>query len=178
MLVQPHIKRQFYSGRMRMDQKISRNRNRQNGRSGGRAARVAERQSLEKIFDPAAPGQIGGDYRPLSEKNIIDILDTAFKILEDIGFAEVPEIVMETALKKAVTSTRSEGFPSPALLSKILSQALARALPFMGETRINPSKWAAIRSILALEALPSKPSIWKPVFIAHPPWKIFMALPA
>lgn len=69
-------------------------------RSGGRAARVAARQSEEKVFLPAAPGQVGGQYTPLNPKELNDILETAYRILGEIGFTEVPDIVMEKALEQ------------------------------------------------------------------------------
>jgi len=69
-------------------------------KSGGREGRIAMRHAEVKIHNPAAPGQIGGQYKPLNDKELTDILDTAFRILEDIGFTEVPEIVMEKALQQ------------------------------------------------------------------------------
>ena len=70
------------------------------GRPGGRASRIAARTAEVKIHQPAAPGQVGGQYKPLSEKELADILDTAYRILEDIGFSEVPDTVMEAALQQ------------------------------------------------------------------------------
>ena len=69
-------------------------------RSGGRAARVAARQSDVKVHAPAAPGQVGGQYRPLTDKDLSEILGTAFRILEEIGFSEVPQVVFDMALEK------------------------------------------------------------------------------
>ena len=71
-------------------------------RAGGRAARVAARKSDEKQFYPAAPGQIGGQYKPLTDHDLQSILDTAYKILDEIGFSEVPAIVMEKALGRGL----------------------------------------------------------------------------
>ena len=69
-------------------------------RAGGRAARVAAREAVEKVHYPAASGQIGGAYKPLTPKELNDICDTAFRILEEIGFTEVPDVVMEKALEQ------------------------------------------------------------------------------
>ncbi len=66
--------------------------------SGGRAGRIAMRQAPIQKHLPAAPGQVGGQYKPLNEKELQDILNAAFEILEDIGMSEVPEVVMEQAL--------------------------------------------------------------------------------
>lgn len=69
-------------------------------RSGGRASRVALRTADTPEIDPCPPGQIGGQYRPLSDPDVERILDTAYRILDEIGMAEVPAAVMERALKK------------------------------------------------------------------------------
>ena len=66
--------------------------------SGGRAGRIAMRQAPIQKHLPAAPGQVGGQYKPLSEKELQDILNAAFEILEDIGMSEVPDVVLEQAL--------------------------------------------------------------------------------
>lgn len=58
------------------------------------------RQSATKTFDPAPRGPAGGQYRPLSETQLTAILDTAFRILEEIGMSEVPEMVLEKALEQ------------------------------------------------------------------------------
>ena len=56
------------------------------------------RQAEVQQHLPAAPGQVGGQYKPLDEKELQDILNAAFEILEDIGMSEVPDVVMEQAL--------------------------------------------------------------------------------
>ena len=67
-------------------------------KTGGRSGRLALRQAEEKVHRPAAPGQVGGHYRPLTETELLAIVDTAYRILDEIGFGDVPEIVMSTAL--------------------------------------------------------------------------------
>ena len=69
-----------------------------NGRAGGRAGRIAMRQAPVQQHLPAAPGQVGGQYKPLNDQELQDILNAAFEILEDIGMAEVPDVVMKQAL--------------------------------------------------------------------------------
>lgn len=74
---------------------------RQTGRrAGGRAGRIAMRQAPVQKHLPAAPGQVGGQYKPLNEKELQDILNAAFAILEDIGMSQVPDVVMEKALEQ------------------------------------------------------------------------------
>lgn len=69
-------------------------------KSGGRAGRIAMRQAPDQKHMPAAPGQVGGQYKPLSNQELHDILNAAFEILEDIGMAQVPDVVMEKALEQ------------------------------------------------------------------------------
>lgn len=70
------------------------------GRMGGRRARISARQAPVAKFDPAPPGQIGGQYRPLNPHQLDTILDTAYRILAEIGMSEVPKVVMEMAVSK------------------------------------------------------------------------------
>ncbi|MGI9410593.1 MAG: trimethylamine methyltransferase family protein, partial [Hyphomicrobiaceae bacterium] len=43
------------------------------------------------MLNPAPPGQVGGQYRPLSETDIGKILETTFRLLSELGMGEVPE---------------------------------------------------------------------------------------
>ncbi|WP_425516536.1 trimethylamine methyltransferase family protein [Pseudohalocynthiibacter aestuariivivens] len=61
-------------------------------RMGGRAERVAAR-SAPPVINPCPPGQVGGQYRPLSESEIRAIYGTALRLLEDLGMGDVPEIL-------------------------------------------------------------------------------------
>lgn len=67
---------------------------------GGRASRVAERTAPIAAMNPCPPGQIGGQYRPLSDVDMMSIIDTAFRILAEIGMGEVPARFQELALSK------------------------------------------------------------------------------
>ena len=68
------------------------------GRGAGRAARHKQRQTAGAIPHPCPPGQVGGAYTPLTEQNIIDITDNAFRLLENLGMGEVPDYLEEAAL--------------------------------------------------------------------------------
>ncbi|MBT7146810.1 MAG: trimethylamine methyltransferase, partial [Rhodospirillales bacterium] len=59
-------------------------------KSGGRASRVAARTAPVAEINPCPPGQFGGQYRPLNPRELRDILDTAFRLLAEIGMSEVP----------------------------------------------------------------------------------------
>ena len=84
--------------------KMDESSNTQGRRTRGRAGRIAMRNADVKQHQPAAPGQTGGQYRPLSDKNVTDIVNTAYRILEEIGMAEVPQIVMDKAIEKGCTT--------------------------------------------------------------------------
>ncbi|MEM9278888.1 MAG: trimethylamine methyltransferase family protein [Pseudomonadota bacterium] len=104
-------------------------------RTSGREGRIAMRQAEVKQFQPAAPGQIGGQYKPLSEKELTDILHTAYRILEEIGFTEVPDVVMEAALEQGchINKLGRLSFPRP-FVEDIVAGA-CRAFAFHGRDK-------------------------------------------
>lgn len=60
-------------------------------RSGGRAARVAERSApLAEELRPVYGGMTGGQYRPLSEADVTRIHHAALEALEVIGLSQAP----------------------------------------------------------------------------------------
>lgn len=59
-------------------------------RSGGRSARVAKRAAPPTI-NPAPAGQPGGQYKPLSNDDVNAIIQTALRLLSDLGMGEVPD---------------------------------------------------------------------------------------
>ena len=59
-------------------------------RRSGRVERIAKRRA-KPAFDPCAPGQPGGAYRPLTEADLNAIYDTALRLLADLGLGSVPE---------------------------------------------------------------------------------------
>ncbi|MEO0328072.1 MAG: trimethylamine methyltransferase family protein [Pseudomonadota bacterium] len=93
-------------------------------KSGGREGRIAARFAEVKLFNPAAPGQTGGQYKPLSNTALQEILNTAFRILEDIGMAEVPPVVMDAALEQgcAINALGRLSFPR-SFVEDIISDA-------------------------------------------------------
>ena len=75
------------------------------GRRGmGRAARVAKRLAPKSEIDPCPPGQIGGQYRPLDDAGLNQILDSAYRILDEIGIAEAPPVLIDQALVKGAST--------------------------------------------------------------------------
>ncbi|MCG8433862.1 MAG: trimethylamine methyltransferase family protein, partial [Gammaproteobacteria bacterium] len=69
-------------------------------RGKGRAARMSARAAPQSEVNPCPPGQRGGRYRPLSERDIEQIVDAAFRILEEIGMNEAPPVLKEKAMEK------------------------------------------------------------------------------
>ncbi|MGB1011732.1 MAG: trimethylamine methyltransferase family protein [Thiolinea sp.] len=58
-------------------------------RAGGRRARVALRNApLAEDIKPVQPGLSGGQYKPLSDKDIAKIDAAVYQILEEVGFAQ------------------------------------------------------------------------------------------
>lgn len=64
-------------------------------RTGGRAGRLAERAApIVADARPVRPGLPGGKYRPLSERDMQQVYDTALWLLENVGMGSpVPEFV-------------------------------------------------------------------------------------
>ena len=65
-------------------------------RSGGRQARLAERAApLAKNLRPVRAGVKGGQYQPLSSRDVHHIHETALQILAEIGLSLAPESGVE-----------------------------------------------------------------------------------
>lgn len=58
-------------------------------RKGGRRDKIAARAAVG--VNPCPPGQVGGQYRPLSDADVRRIYDTALDLLATLGMGEVPE---------------------------------------------------------------------------------------
>ena len=76
-------------------------------RPGGRKDRLAKRAAGPAI-DPCPPGQVGGQYKPLTEPEIKAIYDTALRLLSDLGMGEVPDRLKEVFLAHGA-SERPDG---------------------------------------------------------------------
>ena len=69
-------------------------------RAGGRASRKAQRETAGAIPNPCPPGQHGGAYRPLTDDGLRAVIDTAFRLLAELGMGEVPPEFETIALAK------------------------------------------------------------------------------
>ncbi|MGB0718739.1 MAG: trimethylamine methyltransferase family protein [Alphaproteobacteria bacterium] len=67
--------------------------------TGGRAARIAARQAVEQEINPIPRGQIGGQYKPLSDSEVSQVINEAYRVLNEIGMAEVPPQLLDKALE-------------------------------------------------------------------------------
>lgn len=66
-------------------------------RSGGRRARQALRSApLAEGIKPVHPGELGGQYTPLTEEDIAAIDANVFRILEEVGFNDATPHCIET----------------------------------------------------------------------------------
>lgn len=66
-------------------------------RSGGRQARKALRSApLSEEIKPVHPGETGGQYLPLSERDVGLIKDNIYRILEQVGFGDATAHCIET----------------------------------------------------------------------------------
>jgi trimethylamine--corrinoid protein Co-methyltransferase len=76
------------------------------------------------VVNPAPPGQIGGQYRPLSDKDLRDIYQTALRLLAELGMGEVPDRLRQD-LMAAGAVARDDGritFPN-ALVEDCIAKA-------------------------------------------------------
>ena len=83
-------------------------------RSGGRKAMLAARSKpLAKDSRPVSPGETGGGFRPLSDVDMESIAETAFKILEEVGFCQATSHCIEacTAIGAVVGEDGRLRFP-------------------------------------------------------------------
>ena len=66
-------------------------------RSGGRRARKAQRAApLAEAAKPVRPGHTGGHFQPLSATGVEAIVENAFRILDQVGFADATPHCIET----------------------------------------------------------------------------------
>ena len=94
-------------------------------RSGGRRARRAERAApLAEAIKPVQPGHTGGQYRPLSAAGVAAIADNAFRILEQVGFADPTPHCIETCTAAGAVLGEDGRLRMPAsLVERTLQQA-------------------------------------------------------
>ncbi len=69
-------------------------------RSGGRKAMLALRSKpLDKDSKPVLPGERGGTFQPLTQAEMEKVAETAFNILEEVGFSQATPHCVEMCTK-------------------------------------------------------------------------------
>ncbi len=106
--------------------------NARQGRQGGRASRVAARSAAEAEINPCPPGQVGGQYKPLSIADERQIIDTAFQILAEIGMSEVPASFQTLALQKGAELNESGRLTFSRSMMEDIIDGAARSFIFHG----------------------------------------------
>ena len=93
----------------------------------GRASRIEARRAAAPETNPSPPGQRGGAYKPLAEADVEAIYATAIRILDEIGMAEVPDVLRDRALEKGarINELGRLSYP-PALVDDIVAGAANR----------------------------------------------------
>ena len=105
--------------------------NPQSRRAGGRAARHAKR-AVPVAINPAAPGQKGGQYRPLSEGDCRAIYDTALRLLAELGMGEVPTRLRDDLMAAGCTDLGNARIGMPCALVEDAIDTAAKTFPLHG----------------------------------------------
>ncbi|MBO9452670.1 trimethylamine methyltransferase family protein [Tropicibacter sp. R16_0] len=99
-------------------------------RRSGRKERHAQRAAPPKV-NPCPPGQIGGQYKPLSEADMTVIFDTALRLLAELGMGETPDRLAH-ALVKAGATRSGDRIQIPETLVRSAMAAAPRQFPLHG----------------------------------------------
>ncbi len=86
-------------------------------RRSGRKQRMARRAAPPGV-NPAAPGQLGGAYRPLSDPDLSAIYATALRLLNDLGMGEVPDRLARVLLAAGARDLGNQRLSLPPTLVK------------------------------------------------------------
>ncbi len=100
-------------------------------RRSGRALRVAARRTA----GPSAavrPGLAGGAYRPLSERDLQRIHETALDVLEKIGMGQATPEILAVALAKGCTVSDGGRLLFPRALVEEMIEVAAKEITFHG----------------------------------------------
>ena len=99
-------------------------------RSGGRKDRLLQRE--KGPANPSPPGQVGGQYAPLSDSDLRLIYSSALRLLDELGLGEVPERLRRDMLH-AGARERSDGrLCFPRLLVERAIGSAAKTFTFHG----------------------------------------------
>lgn len=65
------------------------------------------RHRRPSLTNPAPAGASGGQYRPLTDTQVVQITDAAFRLLAELGMGDAPAQLQDQALKKGATINQS-----------------------------------------------------------------------
>ncbi|MEO1192108.1 MAG: trimethylamine methyltransferase family protein [Pseudomonadota bacterium] len=102
------------------------------GRSGGRKARRAARSGAVEQPNPCPPGQRGGRYKPLTEKDIQAIYGLSLRLLSELGMGEVPPRLQALALEKGAELNAQGRLCYPRTLVEEIIDGAAKRFVFHG----------------------------------------------
>ena len=94
-------------------------------RSGGRRSRQQLRVTKGATPNPASPGQRGGQYRPLDDREARRIIDAAIRLLARFGMGEVPARLATLCLEKGGERRADGRITFPASLTEDVIAAAA-----------------------------------------------------
>ena len=100
-------------------------------RAGGRAARHAKR-AVPVAVNPAAPGQRGGQYRPMSDADCQAIYDTALRLLAELGMGEVPKRLWDDLMAAGAADLGGGRIGLPRAMVEDMIDAAAKTFPLHG----------------------------------------------
>ncbi len=100
-------------------------------RSGGRAARRAARAApLSQDIRPIRAGMEGGQYKPLTDRDMMRIHETALDALEQIGLADAPQSGIDILTAAGALWAKMDGYRFLVPWSKTCWPKLARPSPW------------------------------------------------
>ena len=76
---------------------------RRRGRAGSSRAAMLAKRSKPPAINPAPPGPVGGQYKPLTDTQVKQIYHTSMRMLAELGMGEAPQALTDQALKCGAT---------------------------------------------------------------------------
>lgn len=100
-------------------------------RRSGRRERLAK-AAAPPVINPAPPGQIGGQYAPLTDADLQDVFNTALRLLEELGMGEVPDRLANLFLAQGARRLPRDRIALPPQLVKAAIAGASRQFTFHG----------------------------------------------
>ena len=100
----------------------------------GRRGRSA-RASAATPENPAAPGQVGGQYRPLTEPQIDRIYEAALDLLSELGMGEAPPVLVEAACARGARVNELGRLSFPRAIVEDIIESACKSFIFYGRER-------------------------------------------